>query len=99
MTSITINDLFEKRWAVYLKSTSKVSNDAWVKELARDFFGIGYAHGCKKEKLKSLLHNFEMQTSNLLISNSGCKCMRMTDKYRNIFEIKINELLEELDKQ
>lgn len=50
MIDENINDLFEKRWVVYLKTGNKLPNDAWVKELARDFFAIGFSHGKKSEE-------------------------------------------------
>ena len=51
MNNEDINNLFEKEWKKYimeminelgLSNLKKLPNDAWVKELARSFFRLGY---------------------------------------------------------
>lgn len=46
----------------------------------------------KDEEFEKLLDEFIKETGSLLILNSECNCLKLTTKYRDIFELKANEL-------
>lgn len=39
---IDINKRFESQWKYHLEYGAKLPNDAWIKELARHFFKLGW---------------------------------------------------------
>jgi hypothetical protein len=50
-----------------------------------------------EQKFIDAIKDFEKDTRRLLMDNSKCKCTQVTDKYANILDLKVRELLKYLE--
>jgi hypothetical protein len=75
---------------------TKCKGETWEEAEERNEYFKNQGYQQATADFIKMIDKFKEETSSLLFSCSSCDCTKWTDKYKNIFELQVNDLLKQM---